>query len=318
MKRFFTLLLATTALVGSACSNGEISERDEFLAEYQEIKEEVLSTSGPGNPALWKMADDDTTIYLFGTVHLLPPELKWQNSVITEAFDASERVFFEVDIDSPETMQAFLDLTKEKGGLPDGESIYDKMSSDDAASVKSALNAIEFDPAAIDNLQPWNAGLNVAQYYMMKEGMNPLAGVEMVLTEQARQNGMRFGYLETAEDQFDAISGGTFDEQMDGFVESMEYLDLTPEILDLLLDEWADGDVGGIGLLAASPDTMGESEGGYERMLVIRNRNWIPNIEAILDEPGTNFIAVGAAHLAGPDSVVLMLEDKGHVVERIQ
>ncbi len=318
MRLISTLLAGAAIVVGSACSGEEISERDKFLSEYKEVKAEVLSTNGGGHPALWKMNDDDTTIYLFGTVHLLPTDLDWQNDVITQAFNASQKVFFEMDLESMESIMSVQKLVRERGYLAEGENLYEKMDPEDAKNVKIALEGIGFKPDALNNLQPWNASMNLMQYYMMEEGMNPMAGVEMVLTEQAKDNGMSFGYLETGLDQMNAISGGTFEEQLDAFVDGMEYLDMVPEVLDLMLDEWADGDVKGIGLLAATPDTLGESQGSYERMLVIRNRNWIPNIEAILDEPGTNFIAVGAAHLAGPDSVVLMLEEKGYDVERIQ
>lgn len=319
MSRVLTLLIALSLVICGACSSEpEQTDREKLLAEYEDMKARAQATSGPGDPALWKMGDDDTTIFLFGTVHLLPNDLEWQNPVITRAFESSERVFFEVDLESAEAMQTFMTLTKENGYLPRGESIYEKMEAEEAEKVKKALDAIDFNPDALDNLQPWNASLNIYQHLLIQEGYNPLKGVESVFKEQAYAQDMSFGYLETIEEQFAAISGGSFDDQLDEMIEGMEFLDMTSEVLDDMLDEWVDGDVEGLGIMAASPDTMGESDESYERILVNRNRNWIPNIEAILDDPGTNFIAVGAAHLAGPDSVILMLEEKGYEVERVQ
>ena len=319
MNTIIKSILALTLCLTAACSGStEQTDREKFLAEYEEIKAKALSTSGPGHPALWKMGDADTTIYLFGTVHLLPNDLEWQNPVITEAFDASERVLFEVNLESLEAMQTFATLTKENGYLPKGENIYDKMEPEEAEKVKIALKGIGYNPDAISNLKPWNASMNIYQDLLIQEGYNPLKGVESVFKERAYKQGMSFGYLETIEEQFAAISGASFEDQLEELIEGVEYLDMTSEVLDDMLNEWVDGDVKGLGIMAASPETMGESDESYERILVNRNRNWIPNIEAILDDPGTNFIAVGAAHLAGPDSVILMLEEKGYEVERIQ
>lgn len=97
--------------------------------------------------------------------------------------------------------------------------------------------------------------------------------------------------------------------------ESALMLDESPQMLDQLVDEWADGDIAGIASLVASPDGVGFSGPVYESLLVERNRNWVPQIEAMLDEPGSVLIAVGAGHLAGPDSVITMLRDKGYQVE---
>lgn len=86
-------------------------------------------------------------------------------------------------------------------------------------------------------------------------------------------------------------------------------------MLDQLVAEWADGDVAGIGVMVASPEGVGYSREAYDALLVNRNARWIPKIEAMLDSPGTVFIAVGAGHLAGPDSVIEMLRTEGYEVD---
>jgi hypothetical protein len=85
-------------------------------------------------------------------------------------------------------------------------------------------------------------------------------------------------------------------------------------VLDTLVSEWVDGDVHGIGLLMSNPDMMG-SDDVYDALLKSRNEIWVGKIEAMLEEPGTRLIAVGAGHLAGEDSVIEMLEAKGYEVE---
>ena len=41
---------------------------------------EPVAPAVPG-PALWKVADKDTTIYLFGTVHALPKDVPWMRGI---------------------------------------------------------------------------------------------------------------------------------------------------------------------------------------------------------------------------------------------
>jgi len=152
---------------------------------------------------------------------------------------------------------------------------------------------------------------------MIQSGYNPLSGVEIKLITRANKDAKTFGYFETLEDQMEVLAGGDFDEQIDGLVAFSAQIEDGTAALDLLVDEWVDGDVEGLGALISVPEILGSKE-AYDRFLTQRNRNWIPQIIDILEEPGSSFVAVGAAHLAGPDSVVFMLEDEGIVVEKVQ
>jgi len=138
--------------------------------------------------------------------------------------------------------------------------------------------------------------------------------VETILTAEAKAAGKSFGYLETAEQQLGALAGGTLEEQIEALVFTAETLDLGPDVLDALVEEWADGDQLGLGVIIADPNSIGGEE-AYQRLLVDRNANWVPQIRAMLDEPGTSMIAVGAAHLAGPNSVISMLRSEAVTVE---
>lgn len=314
------LLLASFALaffIGCDPSDSDQSNADEEVDLFAIAKAEAIASEGPGEPALWKLSDEDSDVYIFGTVHLLRSETEWETDAITSAFNNSDRFYMEADILSPTAQQTMVKMIKEKGVLPAGESIYDFMDVGDAYNFKRALEKIDFDPKALDNLQPWYAGLSISQHQMITGGYNPLAGVEIVLIGRANSQNKTFGYFETLEDQMDVLSGGDFDEQLEGLIAMTDMLDQGTDGLDLLVDEWADGDVNGLGAIIAVPEMMG-SEDMYDRLLTDRNRKWIPQIIDILDEPGSSFVAVGAAHLAGKDSVILMLEEEGFTAERIQ
>jgi uncharacterized protein YbaP (TraB family) len=125
--------------------------------------------------------------------------------------------------------------------------------------------------------------------------------------------GKSFAYLETVDDQLGRLAGLPNDVQVDFLISSAESIDEGAQMLDALVDEWADGDVTGLGLLLANPDMMGSDE-VYDALLKERNETWAPKIAAMLETPGTRLIAVGAGHLAGDDSVIAMLRADGFEV----
>jgi uncharacterized protein YbaP (TraB family) len=162
--------------------------------------------------------------------------------------------------------------------------------------------------------EPWMASVNLGVMQLMKDGFDPSSGVEEVIGAEAAADGKSFGYLETISQQADAFDLMPEDEQITMLYETALMLGESTQMLDVLVGEWADGDVAGIASLVASPDGVGFTDAAYEALLTDRNKKWVPQIEDMLDEPGTTFIAVGAGHLAGPDSVVKMLRDKGYEI----
>lgn len=314
------ILLIVSFLLATFLGCSDKSEASEALNTeevYALAKAEALKTTGPGQPALWKLSDADSDVYILGTVHVLRPETGWETETIVSAFNDSQRFYMEADIMSSDAQQTMLRLTREKGELPAGENLFDYMDVGDAYNLKRALNSIGFDPEALENLQPWFASMQVGQYQIFKSGYNPLSGVEIVLNGRAKQQNKSLHFFETLEYQMDVLSGGEFEDQLDALVAMKDVLDEGAKSLDLIVEEWADGDVAGLGAVVANAEIMG-SEDFYDRLLTQRNRNWIPQIIDILEEPGSSFVAVGAAHLAGEDSVILMLQEEGFTAERIQ
>ena len=297
----------------AAASEATVTVAD-AKAEMARALSAAAATQGPGSPAMWTIADEDTTLYLFGTVHLLKPETEWRTDRFNTAFAASDKLVTEVDTESPEGLAAIQALMAKRGLLTDGQTLTGILDDEQETQVADALETVGLSLAAIDPLQPWFAGLNLSILQIQKSGYSPDSGVETILAAEAKEAGMSFGYLETAEQQLDALAGGTLEEQIESLVFTAETLDLGTEVLGALVDEWADGDLAGLGEIIADPSSIG-GEDAYQRLLTDRNANWVPQIRAMLDAPGTVMIAVGAAHLAGPDSVVSMLQAEGVEVQ---
>lgn len=289
--------------------------KDEMLAGFDAALAQAQASEGLGSPALWRLADEDTTIYVFGTVHLLRPELEWRTDTIDEAISSADKIVFEVDMTSPEAQRAIATDFLQRGMYEDGRTLKEVLEPDDEAVISAAFDSLGVPLDAMNTFEPWMASVNLGVMKLVNDGYDPNSGVETVIQEEAAASGKSFGYLEVISQQTDAFDLLPEAEQITMLYQSALLLDESPRMLDLLVDEWADGDVNGIAKLVANPDGYGFTEAGYEALLVKRNAAWVPQIEAMLDEPGSVFIAVGAGHLAGPDSVITMLRDKGYTVE---
>ncbi|WOR15627.1 TraB/GumN family protein [Hyphomonas sp. FCG-A18] len=315
-------LLGLSLIVG--CTPGTVeptqSERpslDEIRAEYQVALAKAQATNGPGSPALWSLADEDTTIYMFGTVHLLRPELEWRYPIFDEALAAADTVIFEVDMESPEAQQALMTDFMARGMYQDGRTLREVLNEADEAVIEAAMDKVGVPLDAFNTQEPWMAGISLVAMKMVADGFDPNSGVEKVIQADAQTMGKAFAYLESISEQADAFDLLPEEAQIELLYGAAIGLDDSAAMLDDMVAEWADGDVAGLGILVADPDGMGFSKAMYDSVLVERNRKWIPRIEALLEDPGTVLVAVGSGHFAGPDSVILMLEDKGYTVERL-
>ena len=276
---------------------------------------EAQVSKGGGTPAMWRLADEDTTIHLFGTVHLLPSELQWRTEMINEAITDADTIVFETDTTSDTAQRAIATELLERGMFNDGRTLKGALNARETAVVSAAFETVGASLRRMNRFEPWMASVNLSVLKMIKDGHDPNAGVESVLAIEAKAAGKTIVYLETLSQQTDAFDLLPEEEQINMLYGTALLLDRSPQLFDTLVDEWADGDVDGIAKLVANPNGFGSTEAVYQSFLVKRNAAWVPQIEAMLEEPGSVFVAVGAGHLAGQDSVIAMLRDRGHKVE---
>lgn len=273
----------------------------------------AASTRGAGSPALWSVSDADTTLYIFGTVHLLKPDLAWRSPQIDAAIGASRRVVFEADTESPEAARALMGFFSAEGLFQDGQRLTSLLAAEEVAELEAALEKIGLPLDAVEPMRPWYAALNMSVMQITQRGFVPESGVEQVIEAAVAGRGASFGYLETVEQQLGEFAGLTDCEQIAFLMLTADGILQNTQMLDLLIAEWADGDIAGVSALMSNPESFG-SEAIYAAMLKNRNARWVPLIKAELDRPGTGLIAVGAGHLAGKDSVIEMLRAEGLAV----
>ncbi|MCA8900413.1 MAG: TraB/GumN family protein [Hyphomonas sp.] len=331
MKFWAKAIVAGAILLAGGCKPGEGTEppapvpaeqepevsREALRAEHDRIYQEALAVAeasrGAGHPALWTLADEDTTIYLMGTVHLLRPDLDWRTGEIDAAIQAADTIVFEADTTSEAAASEMMRFISQQGMFSDGRQLTSLLNEAEKAELETALKAVNLPLGAVQPMRPWFAAVNLSVMQMQRDGFDPDSGVEQVLEAEGRAAGKDFGYLESIDQQLGLIANLPEDEQVEFLVSAAESVEEGAEVLDVLVAEWADGDVNGLGVMMSNEEMMG-SEAVYDALLRVRNEAWVPKIEAMLDEPGTVLVAVGAGHLAGEDSVITLLRANGHDV----
>ncbi|KCZ61100.1 TraB/GumN family protein [Hyphomonas chukchiensis] len=314
-------LILGLSLTGLAACREEAPDAASIAAQAADARAEMEAATdaavaaakashGIGEPALWVLKDDDTTIYIMGTVHLLRPELDWRSDAINQAVNAADTLVFEADVSSPEAGAEMMKFVREEGLFANGGQLTNLLSDAETVELQVALDYVGLPLGAVQNMRPWFAAVNLSVMQMTKDGFDPTAGVEQVLMAEGAEQGKSFAYLETVDDQLGRLARLPDDVQVDFLISSAESIEDGAEMLDTLVDEWVDGDVKGLGLLMANPEMMG-SEEVYDALLKTRNETWAPKIAAMLDTPGTRLVAVGSGHLAGEDSVITLLRAQG-------
>jgi len=265
-------------------------------------------------PALWRIADADSEIWLFGSVHMLPPDLQWRGPRVSAAFAAAEELVTETDLPSPESSRAFAAFIERHGYLGAGESLARRVGAAEAARATDLARELGLAPTAIERQRPWLSAIQLSHADLVRAGQSAEAGVETVLAAEARRRGMRLGTLETIEAQLGVLAGLAPEDEARFFTVTLREIGQSQELVDQMDRAWAAGDIATLERLF-DQQWRDAGPGIHDAVILRRNRAWADEIERRLDGSGKLFIAVGAAHLIGRGSVVDLLRQRGVAVE---
>ena len=265
------------------------------------------------DPAMWVVKDSDTTVYLFGTFHVLDGKSEWFNDEVKQAFDRSDEVVLEAII--PEDPAQIAPLMAKYAMASSGKPLTERLSPEAKAKMAKILGESGIPAAALDKMKPGFAGMTVALIPYQKAGMSPEHGTEKILSKAAKDASKPVGELEGLEYQLkmlDQISEEAHVRQLEEMLAKFEEL---PALIESMKTYWNSGNAEGFAKLmnemqAASPES-------FKVMLSDRNANWAEWIDKRMDKPGTVFVAVGTAHLAGTDSVQQFLTKRGIESKRV-
>jgi len=269
-------------------------------------------------PALWLLSDEDTKIYLFGTIHMLPPGFKWRSPEFDKiAADADELVVETTEEPGAEDAASMIVGLMLDEPVP----VLERVPEDKRPALKAAIEKSGVPIEGLSMMPTWLVAMMLGIADSLDswgiDDPNDAPGVEDVLELQFRAAKKPILSVETPAAALDALNAMPEPEQREMLLDAIA----APDV-----DETAEGEDE---VLSNDLWAKGRFEEDYEVSMkdfppvlfdgLVRKRNaaWTLWLAERLKRPGTVLFAVGAAHLAGPDSVQTMLGKNGLQVKRV-
>jgi len=264
-------------------------------------------------PPLWVIKDANSTVYLFGTIHVLRPGTAWGSDKVDAAFASASDIW--VEIANQDDQAAVMPVIQQHGVDP-SRPLSSILSAEDFAAFDKVAQANGATGAALDAYRPWLAAFLISMSPATSAGYRSEAGVDKTLMDRARAEGKTLHGFETADIQVRLIAGMSEEAQVAYLNHYVRNGDGVVANLDQTVAAWLQGDAAEVGRLNRL-STRDVHEDIHRAALIVRNADWTDQIETLMKGSGTAFVAVGAAHLADQDSVIDMLKARGFTVERL-
>lgn len=280
------------------------------------ISAALSQPAGAANPAMWVAQDDDTRVVMLGTFHILPPETKWRTEAFESGFAEADIVYFEAETDAPDALSKTTSVVMTQGFNPDGRMLADMLTPEDAKALREIVTSLGLPIEGVNPMRPWYAFLTLSVQFIVQQGFEPGSGVDATLLAEARTKGKDIRFFETIEEQLELFTGLNPETELALLELTIRDWSQQAESFDGLFQAWKTADTD---FIDAEMNEIMDQQAPivFERLLVDRNKAWAEEIINVMEaETGTIFVAVGAAHLVGEQSVPSMLEAHGVKVSR--
>jgi uncharacterized protein YbaP (TraB family) len=265
--------------------------------------------SARGETSVWTVKGKQNTVYFAGSVHALPKEHSALPEQLDRAYQAAQKIVLEVDLDDMDPLEAVQFITS-RGTLPTDRALKDVVGAKDYPRVAKLAEALGVPEVAIARLEPWAAALVLTQFALTRTGFDAQLGIDMQITERAKADGKPVDGLETVVDQLSVFDDRTFDEQTRFLLDSTDDAPRLDEDLAKLIEAWRTGNLRA--LEKEFKRERAKSPALYDALLGVRNRRWMPKIEALLEGDQDYLVVVGTLHYVGKDGLLTLLKKRGY------
>jgi uncharacterized protein YbaP (TraB family) len=254
------------------------------------------------------------TIYLVGSIHLLTKDYYPLNPALDTAFQDSDLLVEEANLDEVLAPAAQV-LLLGRGLLPANQSLDKVVAPSTYALVTERVKALGMPLEPLSRFKPWMLAMTLVEFEWQKAGFDAALGLDKHFHDRAKVDGRAVQGLETVEFQISLFDQMTADEQDHMLASSLKSIDTEQANVIKLTNAWKAGDVATVERIVL--DDVKDDPVTYQRLIVARNRTWLPKLEALFPRAGHAFVVVGAAHLVGPDGLLASLRAKGYQVDQL-
>jgi len=266
------------------------------------------------HPALWTVHGPQATVYLLGSIHVLPKNVQWRTPAIDAAFNSADVFVFEIPMNEAQQKAQITDFIRQNGLLPPGMALPSLLTADIRKDYTQALAMTHVQPELLTPMRPWLAALTLESGINNNEHMSTDAGVDRTVYGLAqKKTGVTFRAFETPEQQLKLLMPEDQSLEVQEFDANLKEMLSERAQVHELLSYWEHGDVQKLNALM---HTGFHNDPRAEKALFEnRNRAWIVQLKKMLAENHTFFVTVGAGHLAGPKGVPALLRHEGYKVD---
>jgi uncharacterized protein YbaP (TraB family) len=277
----------------------------------------VLLQIAPGvwaDAPVWRATDGESTVYLGGTVHLLRPEDYPLPEEFDQAYEGSSELFFETDISSMNDPSVQAEMLQQLT-YSDGRTLKDVLGTEAYAALETYTAGVGMPLMMLEQFKPGMIVSTLQVLEFQRMGFTP-QGVDAFFNTQALTDGKTVGALETLDEQISFLAAMGEGNESEFIMMSLEDLDSTANLMGEMIGAWRAGDSEALRTLFVD-DMLERAPVVYDSLLRQRNLRWIPQIEAMFDDPEIEFVLVGTAHLVGVDGIVELLRARGYAVSKL-
>jgi uncharacterized protein YbaP (TraB family) len=264
------------------------------------------------HPALWTVHSPKATAYLFGSVHLLPPNIDWHSAAVDAALKASDVFVFEAPMGAEGQAQTEA-FVRANGMLPQEKALPSLLDARARKDYRAALAAAHTDPATLVHLRPWLAAIVMETSELQAAHYSRAGGVDLQLWAYATAEHKQIETLETIEEQLALLMPKDQKIEKEEFEAELKELKTSSGEIGTLVDAWCDGRIEEVARLMNKG--LSSTPGAMKLLIDDRNARWAKRLETMLAEHHTYFVTVGAGHLGGPHGLAALLKTKGYGID---
>lgn len=274
----------------------------------------LISGFGAAKSAVWKVSKGDEFIYVAGSIHILPPKELPLPDEFNQAYKQADILVLETDVPAPSDSSAQLTMLKTLS-YQAGETLSSKLSAKVKQQLEEQLAQYDMKLSELDSFRPFMLSVLIMSLELQKQQLMG-EGVDSYFAKLAKRDKKEVAYLETVAFQLDLFKQvGNQDEN--AFIESLlTQISSYQALYIAMLNAWKNGDMQAIDELTLMP-LQEHDPNTYQMLIKQRNLTWLGHIENYFTNSQKELLLVGTAHLAGEDSLLGLLKNKGYVIKQL-
>lgn len=263
------------------------------------------------HPALWTVRSAKSTLYLFGSIHLLPPNIDWHSPAVDAALRSSDVFVFEAPLGAEGQAQTEA-FVRANGMLPPNEALPSLLDDQARKEYREALATTHADPATLVHMRPWLAAIVMETSALQASHYSRAGGVDLQIWEYANALHKKVETFETIDEQLALLMPKDTKLETEEFEAQLKEVKTSSGEIGPLVDAWCDGRISEVARLMNQG--LSSTPGAMKLLIDDRNARWAKRFDAMLAEPHTYFVTVGAGHLGGPRGLPALLKQHGYEV----